>query len=119
MNYLKLTEELTKEFYDLLKREWEGVSAGKAVQVSIKTTYPKLGVKIEKLTIKDSIMGKKNKEMLQDLIVSAMNDACSKMDTEYMVFSQKYINSLEKSVEPSADGLDFLTKPNKGSAKVN
>jgi len=108
MNYKGLTEELTKDFCEILEKEYEGWSAGKAVIVRIKTTYPKLGVLIKKIEIDEKMLSKKNKEILQDLIADALTNAINLMDYEFLEISKKFVNSLK--TDGLGVNLDSLLK---------
>ncbi len=60
---------------DLANHEYEGVSGAGLVKVLINGA----GV-AKKIAISDSLMKKEEKEVLEDLIIAAFNDAKNKMD---------------------------------------
>ena len=70
----KKMQEKMKETQDVLKKiEVEGVSGGNSIKVVMNGDG-----ELKKITINDSIL-KESKEILEDLIVAAHNDAKSKL----------------------------------------
>ena len=63
---------------ELEKRETEGVSGGGMVKLTLNGKGAML-----KLSIDPSLMDKDDKEMLEDLIVAAHNDAKGKVDASF------------------------------------
>ncbi len=74
-NMQKRMGELQEE---MEKREVEGVAGGGVVRVLLTGKSVML-----KVSIDDSLMEKSEKEMLEDLIVAAYNDAKNKIDSSF------------------------------------
>ena len=71
----KKMQEKMKETQEALKKiEVEGVSGGNAVKVTMNGDG-----ELKKITFEESLYKKESKEILEDLIVSAHNDAKSKL----------------------------------------
>ena len=80
MDFQKLMQQARQMQSDLLKIEDElneteyiGASGGGAVQITVNGSD-----EVQHVEINDDLMGADNKEMLQDLILIAMNEAVSK-----------------------------------------
>jgi len=74
LSQAKKMQEKMKETQDVLKKiEVEGVSGGNSIKVLMNGDG-----ELKKITINDSIL-KESKEILEDLIVAAHNDAKSKL----------------------------------------
>jgi DNA-binding protein YbaB len=119
MDYKKATEELTKSLKSILEKDYEGQSAGKVVEVKIKTNYPQLGISIIDLKIADRMISKKNKDILQDLIIGALNNAVEKMETEFVVVSKKYVESINLDTLNNLDSLNTKFGNNNNNNKAN
>ena len=71
----KKMQEKMKETQEALKKiEVEGVSGGNAVKVTMNGDG-----ELKKITFEESLYKKESKEILEDLIVAAHNDAKSKL----------------------------------------
>lgn len=73
----KMQEDLEKSQSDLAEKEFEATSGGGAVRVKIKGSKELL-----ELEIKEEVVDPDDVEMLQDLIISAFNEAVKKVDEE-------------------------------------
>ena len=70
---MKLQENLTSSQERLEKEVFEASMGGGAVKVSVKGS-----MEIEKIQIADELMEKENKEDLEEMLKSAVNDALAK-----------------------------------------
>ncbi len=71
----QMQQKITDLQEELEKREVEGVAGGGMVKVTLSGKNAML-----KLSIDDSLMDKDEKEMLEDLIIAAHNDAKKKVE---------------------------------------
>lgn len=71
----KMQDEITKLQDDIEEREFTATAGGGAVEVVL---YGKKAIKT--LTIKPEVVDKDDVEMLQDLIISAVNEGISKIE---------------------------------------
>lgn len=71
----KMQDEITKLQDDIEEREFTATAGGGAVEVVL---YGKKSIKT--LTIKPEVVDKEDVEMLQDLVISAVNEAISKIE---------------------------------------
>lgn len=62
---------------DLAKRDYEGVAGGGAVKVTISGKG-----EMKKLSLEKSVVDAEEKDLLEDLIVTAFNDAKAKADAD-------------------------------------
>lgn len=76
------------------QREYLGKAGGGMVQITVNGKGTML-----KASVDDSLLNKEEKEMLEDLIVAAFNDAKSKADSE----SQNEMSSLTNGMGLPAD----------------
>ena len=74
---MKLQENLTSSQERLEKEVFEASMGGGAVKVSVKGS-----MEIEKIQIADELMEKENKEDLEELLLSCINQALSKVKEE-------------------------------------
>lgn len=78
---MKQAQQMQKKLQEgqaaLEKKEFEGVASGDSVKVTIMGT----GL-VKSISIKDDLINKDEKDMLEDLIVVAFNDARKKLDEE-------------------------------------
>lgn len=72
----KMQEKITEVQEDIEKREFTATSGGGAVEV---TLYGKKTIK--SINIKPEVVDAEEIEMLQDLIISAINEAINQIDT--------------------------------------
>ena len=73
----KMQDEITKLQDDIEEREFTATAGGGAVEVVL---YGKKAIK--SLTIKPDVVDKEDIEMLQDLIVAAVNEGMRKVDAD-------------------------------------
>ncbi len=71
----KMQDEITKLQDEIEEREFSATSGGGAVEVVL---YGKKSIK--SLTIKPEVVDKEDVEMLQDLVISAVNEAISNIE---------------------------------------
>ena len=71
----KMQDEITKLQDDIEEREFTATAGGGAVEVVL---YGKKSIKT--LTIKPEVVDKEDVEMLQDLVLCAVNEAISKIE---------------------------------------
>lgn len=71
----KMQDEITKLQDDIEEREFNATAGGGAVEVVL---YGKKSIK--SLTINPEVVNKDDVEMLQDLVISAVNEAISKIE---------------------------------------
>ncbi|HOJ49846.1 MAG TPA: YbaB/EbfC family nucleoid-associated protein [Spirochaetota bacterium] len=69
--------------------EVNGSSGGGMVEVTVKP-----GPKVEKINISDEVFKENDKEMLQELIIAALNDAFSRLEEVIMKETQKQAMNL-------------------------
>lgn len=74
----KMQREMEKQQRELEAKVFEVSSSGGAIQVSICGSR-----KINKITIDEDAISKEDKEMLEDMIVIAINEALALIDKEY------------------------------------
>lgn len=72
----KMQEDMTKSQEELASREFEATAGGGAI--SVKVTGNK---EVKEITIKKDVVDPDDVEMLQDLIITCVNDALSKVDS--------------------------------------
>ena len=75
MNAMIKQAEITRRQDDIEEREFSATSGGGAVEVVL---YGKKTIK--SLTIKPEVVDKDDVEMLQDLVISAVNEAIGKIE---------------------------------------
>ena len=71
----KMQDEITRLQDDIEEREFSATAGGEAVEVVL---YGKKTIK--SLTIKPEVVDKDDVEMLQDLVISAVNEAIGKIE---------------------------------------
>lgn len=71
----QMQQKITDLQGELEKREVEGIAGGGMVKVTLSGKYTML-----KLALDDSLLEKSEKEMLEDLIIAAHNDARKKVE---------------------------------------
>ena len=85
----KMQREMEKAQKDLEAKEFEIISAGGGIKITI------TGAKVVKnIEIDEDIIDPEEKEMLQDMIVVAINEAIAKVTTEEQKIVAKQQNSL-------------------------
>lgn len=81
----KMQEEMTKTQEEITNKEFEGTAGGEAVYVRVNGAKQVLEVKIKK-----EVVDPDDVEMLQDLILTATNEAMKKVDEETSAEFGKY-----------------------------
>ena len=85
----KMQREMEKAQKDLEAKEFEIISAGGGIKITI------TGAKVVKnIEIDEDIIDPEEKEMLQDMIVVAINEAISKVASEEQKIVAKQQNSM-------------------------
>lgn len=74
----KMQEELMKQESELQTKTYEGNVSNGAVKVTVTGRC-----QLESVHIEESLMEKDNKEMLEDMIMMAVNDALGKMNQDH------------------------------------
>lgn len=72
----KMQNDLTKTQEELAKKEFEASTGGGAVEVRVSGTK-----EIKEIKIKPEVVDPEDVEMLQDLILSCLNEALRKVDS--------------------------------------
>lgn len=73
----KMQDELMKQQHELESKSYEASVSGGAVKVILSGKC-----KLEHVTIEEDLLDKENKEMLEDMILMAVNDVLSKMNLD-------------------------------------
>lgn len=81
----KMQEEMTKTQENLTSKEFEGTAGGEAVYVKVNGAKQVIDIKIKK-----EVVDPDDVEMLQDLIITCVNDALSQVDAEQAQQMGKY-----------------------------
>ena len=81
----KMQEEMTKTQETITNKEFEGTAGGEAAYVKVNGAKQVLEVKIKK-----EVVDPDDVEMLQDLILTATNEAMKKVDEETSAEFGKY-----------------------------
>lgn len=85
----KLQREMEKQQKELEAKLFEVTSAGGAIVISIYGSR-----KVNKITIDEDAISKEDKEMLEDMLTIAMNEALSLIDKEQEKINAKMQSSI-------------------------
>lgn len=85
----KMQKEMTAAQAALDEKEFTGVAANELVEVTFNGKREMLN-----LTIKPEVIDPEDPEMLQDLVITAVNDAMNKISTETEATMGKYTKGL-------------------------
>ncbi len=85
----KMQKEMEKQQKELEAKLFEVYSAGGAITISIYGSR-----KVNKITIDEDAVSKEDKDMLEDMLVVAMNEAMSIIDKEFEKLNARLQSSM-------------------------